>query len=66
MLLEEGLDNVFARHARHAKATRAAVRAWDLEILCLDPREYSGVLTAVIMPSAEGRRPLPRDRARQF
>ena len=42
MLLEEGLDNVFARHTRHAKATRAAVRAWDLEILCLDPREYSG------------------------
>ncbi len=54
MLLEEGLDNVFARHARHAKATRAAVRAWDFEILCLDPREYSGVLTAVIMPSGKG------------
>ncbi|MBV8523777.1 MAG: aminotransferase class V-fold PLP-dependent enzyme [Acetobacteraceae bacterium] len=50
MLLEEGLPNVFARHARHGEATRAAVRAWGLEVLCLDPREYSGVLTAVIMP----------------
>jgi alanine-glyoxylate transaminase/serine-glyoxylate transaminase/serine-pyruvate transaminase len=50
MLHEEGLPNVFARHARHAAATRAAVRAWGLEILCLDPREYSNVLTAVVMP----------------
>ena len=50
MLHEEGLDNVFARHARHAEATRAAVRAWGLDILCLDAREYSNVLTAVIMP----------------
>jgi alanine-glyoxylate transaminase / serine-glyoxylate transaminase / serine-pyruvate transaminase len=50
MLREEGLENVFARHARHAAATRAAVRAWDLEILCQDPREYSNVLTAVVMP----------------
>jgi alanine-glyoxylate transaminase / serine-glyoxylate transaminase / serine-pyruvate transaminase len=50
MLQEEGLDNVFARHARHAAATRAAVRAWDLDILCQDPREYSNSLTAVVMP----------------
>jgi alanine-glyoxylate transaminase / serine-glyoxylate transaminase / serine-pyruvate transaminase len=50
MLREEGLDNVFARHARHAEATRAAVRAWGLDILCEDPREYSNVLTAVVMP----------------
>ncbi len=50
MLLEEGLDNVFARHARHAEATRAAVRAWGLEILCADPAEYSASLTAVMMP----------------
>ena len=41
MLQEEGLPNVFARHARHAAATRAAVRAWGLDILCTDPREYS-------------------------
>jgi alanine-glyoxylate transaminase/serine-glyoxylate transaminase/serine-pyruvate transaminase len=50
MLLEEGLEHVFARHARHGAATRAAVRAWGLEVLCLDAREYSGVLTAVVMP----------------
>ncbi len=50
MLLEEGLDNVFARHQRHAEATRRAVRAWDLEILCRNPVEYSGVVTAVMMP----------------
>ncbi len=50
MLLEEGLDNVFARHARLAAATRRAVRAWGLEILCLEPREYSNSLTAVLMP----------------
>jgi alanine-glyoxylate transaminase / serine-glyoxylate transaminase / serine-pyruvate transaminase len=50
MLEEEGLDEVFARHARHAEATRRAVRAWGLEILCADPREYSGSLTAVLMP----------------
>ena len=50
MLLEEGLDNVFARHDRHAEATRRAVRGWGLEILCLDPAEYSSALTAVMMP----------------
>lgn len=50
MLQQEGLDAVFARHDRHAEATRAAVRAWGLEILCLDPREYSSALTAVVMP----------------
>jgi alanine-glyoxylate transaminase/serine-glyoxylate transaminase/serine-pyruvate transaminase len=50
MLQEEGLPNVFARHARHAAATRAAVQGWDLEILCQDPREYSSILTAVVMP----------------
>ena len=50
---EEGLENVFARHDRHAEATRRAVRAWGLEILCLNPAEYSSALTAVLMP--EGR-----------
>jgi len=50
MLLEEGLENVFARHRRHAQATRAAVRAWGLEILCADPKHYSASLTAVLMP----------------
>jgi alanine-glyoxylate transaminase/serine-glyoxylate transaminase/serine-pyruvate transaminase len=50
MLQEEGLDNVFARHLRHAAATRAAVRHWGLEILCQREDEHSPILTAVIMP----------------
>ena len=50
MLAEEGLDAVFARHRRHAAAARAAVEAWGLEILCRDPREYSPILTAVLLP----------------
>lgn len=50
LLVEEGLENVFARHQRLAEATRRAVRAWGLDILCLEPREYSPVLTAVVMP----------------
>ncbi len=50
MLEEEGLDAVFARHARHAEATRRAVRAWGLEILCQEPAHYSGSLTAILMP----------------
>jgi len=51
LLDEEGLDAVFARHQRHAEATRRAVRAWGLEIFALDPREYSGSLTAVLLPA---------------
>jgi alanine-glyoxylate transaminase/serine-glyoxylate transaminase/serine-pyruvate transaminase len=47
---EEGLENVFKRHERHAEATRRAVRAWGLEILCQNPAEYSSSLTAVRMP----------------
>ena len=50
MLREEGLATVFARHARHAAATRAAVEAWGLEVLALDPREQSAVLTGVVLP----------------
>ena len=50
MLGEEGLPAVFARHLRHAAATRRAVEAWGLEVLCADPREYSPVLTAVVLP----------------
>ena len=59
MLLEEGLANVFARHDRHAEATRRAVRAWGLETQCAEPRHYSSSLTAVRMPeghSADGLR----------
>ena len=50
MLREEGLPAVFARHRRHAAATRRAVEAWGLEVLCADPREFSPVLTAVLVP----------------
>jgi alanine-glyoxylate transaminase / serine-glyoxylate transaminase / serine-pyruvate transaminase len=50
MLHEEGLDNVFHRHDRHAAATRAAVEAWGLEVWCEEPKEYSSSLTAVLMP----------------
>jgi alanine-glyoxylate transaminase/serine-glyoxylate transaminase/serine-pyruvate transaminase len=50
LLEEEGLDNVFKRHDRHAEATRRAVRAWGLEILCANSAEYSSSLTAVLMP----------------
>ncbi|MEO8203014.1 MAG: aminotransferase class V-fold PLP-dependent enzyme [Betaproteobacteria bacterium] len=51
MLFEEGLDNVFARHQRHAEATRRAVRAWGLEVLALNPAEFSGALTTVLVPA---------------
>ena len=51
MMHEEGLANVFARHQRHAEATRRAVRAWGLELLPVNAHEYSPVLTAVMMPA---------------
>jgi alanine-glyoxylate transaminase/serine-glyoxylate transaminase/serine-pyruvate transaminase len=54
LLGAEGLDNVFARHSRHGEATRRAVRSWGLEILCLNPEEYSPVLTTVVMPGDKG------------
>ena len=50
MLHEEGLDAVFARHDRHAVATRRAVQAWGLEVLCQEPRDFSSSLTAVLLP----------------
>jgi alanine-glyoxylate transaminase/serine-glyoxylate transaminase/serine-pyruvate transaminase len=50
MLREEGLENVFARHNRHAEATRRAAKAWGLDVLCQNPAEYSGSLTALVMP----------------
>ena len=54
LLDEEGLDNVFARHRRLAEATRRAVRAWGLEILCTREEEHSASLTAVTMPEGHG------------
>jgi alanine-glyoxylate transaminase/serine-glyoxylate transaminase/serine-pyruvate transaminase len=61
LLDEQGLDNVFARHQRHAEATRRAVRAWGLEILCQEPAEYSAVLTAILLPDGHD-----ADRLRQI
>lgn len=62
---EEGLPAVFSRHARHAEATRRAVRGWGLEILCQNPDDYSSTLTAVLVPDghdADRVRQLIRDR----
>jgi alanine-glyoxylate transaminase/serine-glyoxylate transaminase/serine-pyruvate transaminase len=50
MLEEEGLDNVFRRHDRHAVAARAAVRGWGLDIVCEEPLEYSSSMTAFFTP----------------
>src|ERR1039457_4852851 len=58
---EEGLPAVFARHARHAEATRRAVRGWGLEILCQNPGDYSSTLTAVLVPDGHD-----ADRVRQL
>jgi alanine-glyoxylate transaminase/serine-glyoxylate transaminase/serine-pyruvate transaminase len=51
MLEEEGLENVFARHRRHAEATRRAVGAWGLELQCLDPAAYSPTVTTIRVPA---------------
>ena len=53
LLREEGLVNVFARHSRHAAATRAAVHGWGLEVLARDEREFSGALTAVMLDGSD-------------
>jgi alanine-glyoxylate transaminase / serine-glyoxylate transaminase / serine-pyruvate transaminase len=60
MLLEESLPRVFARHTRYGEATRRAVRAWGLEVLAVNPEEYSSSLTAVMVPP-----PHDADRLRQ-
>jgi alanine-glyoxylate transaminase/serine-glyoxylate transaminase/serine-pyruvate transaminase len=54
MLREEGLPQVFARHQRHAQATRLALAGWGLELLSLDPAAHSPALTAVVMPQGHG------------
>lgn len=51
LLEEEGLENVFKRHSRHAEATRRAVRAWGLEICALEPREFSDTVTSIFLPA---------------
>lgn len=65
MLLEEGLEEVFARHARWGTGVRAAVRAWGLETQCADEARHSPVLTGVRMPNgvdADGVRKLIYER----
>jgi alanine-glyoxylate transaminase / serine-glyoxylate transaminase / serine-pyruvate transaminase len=49
-LLDEGLPQVFARHARHAETTRRAAAAWGLSLQCIEPAEFSNSLTGVVMP----------------
>jgi len=61
MIQEEGLENIFRRHQRYGDATRAAVRAWGLDILCEEPAEYSNSLTAVVLPDGHN-----ADRLRQI
>ncbi len=65
MIREEGLENVYARHERHGEATRRAVRTWGLEVVAKDPTQYSGTVTAVLMPegfSADAFRKVVLDR----
>lgn len=66
MLHEEGMDNVFARHLRFGEATRAAVEAWGLEVLCTNADEHSPVLTAVVMPDGHDADELRRVILEQF
>jgi alanine-glyoxylate transaminase/serine-glyoxylate transaminase/serine-pyruvate transaminase len=66
MLDEEGLPQVFRRHDRHGEAARAAVRAWGLEVVCADPREYSSSTTAVFVPEGSSADALRRVILEQF
>src|SRR3546814_10069263 len=66
MLHEGGRGNVFARHDRHAEATRRAVTAWGLEILCREPKYYSSSLTAVLMPEGQNADDFPRIALEKF
>jgi len=50
LLLEEGLDAIFARHRRLAEGVRAAVRAWGLKLCARAPQWYSDTVSAILMP----------------
>ena len=50
MLFDEGIEEVFKRHKIHGEATRLAVQAWGLEVLCLENKDHSNTLTAVLLP----------------
>ena len=64
MLREEGLQNVFERHERHGEATRRAVRAWGLENVALDPKEFSNSVTAIYMPAGHSADEIPQNDSR--
>ncbi len=66
LVYEEGLENVVRRHQRHGEATRRAVRAWGLELLCLEPCEYSNSVTAVLTPDSFDEAELRRIILEQF
>jgi alanine-glyoxylate transaminase/serine-glyoxylate transaminase/serine-pyruvate transaminase len=53
MLLEEGMDNVYARHHRIAQGVRAAVKAWGLELCAQHPDLYSDTVTAIMVPEGK-------------
>jgi alanine-glyoxylate transaminase/serine-glyoxylate transaminase/serine-pyruvate transaminase len=61
ILREEGLEAVFARHQRHAAATRQAVDAWGLETVCQEPASASGVVTGVVVPDGLDERDVRRE-----
>ena len=66
MLREEGLENVFRRHERYGEATRAAVQAWGLEVVCEEPLEHSNSLTAVLLPDGHNADQLREDHSREI
>ena len=66
MLHEEGLENVFSRHHRHAEATQRAVGAWGLEVWCREPADYSPALTGVLMPEGHDADALRRSALEHF
>lgn len=53
LLLNEGMDNVNARHHRIAQGIRAAVKAWGLELCAKNPELYSDTVTAIMVPEGK-------------
>jgi alanine-glyoxylate transaminase / serine-glyoxylate transaminase / serine-pyruvate transaminase len=66
MLAEEGLDAVYARHERHAEATRTAARAWGLDILCRNDHEHSRTLTTIVVPAPHNADEIRADISNRF
>jgi len=53
LLLDEGMDEVNARHYRIAQGVRAAVKAWGLELCAQSPELYSDTVTAIMVPKGK-------------